>query len=112
RVGVFLRTHLPRRVVESPYFPARFKYQPRYLDLKGTKLEWSIAGTNTGWLYFFGRPDQVLGTNRWEFAPCAEVDLMNLSKIPHVYYGSSDPGKVEAFGDRSSANAIKVTVGQ
>lgn len=112
QVGVFLRTHVPRRIVESPYFPTRLKYQPRYLDLKGTRLEWSIAGTNTGWLYFYGRPDQVLGTNRWQFAPCIEGDFMNLGEIPTDYYGSSDPRRTKVFGDSSSGNAIKVSVGQ
>ena len=112
RVGVFLRTHLPRRILESQYFPARVKYQPRYLELRGTKLEWSIAGTNTGWLYFYGRPDQALGTNRWEFAPSVEADFMKLGEIPKDYYGSSDSRRAKVFGDSSSGNAIKVSAGK
>src|ERR1035438_5028679 len=45
RLGVFLRKHLPRRVVHSPYFPSRFKNQPRYLRVGDSQLEWSIGGT-------------------------------------------------------------------
>ncbi|HRY48856.1 MAG TPA: hypothetical protein P5186_12475 [Candidatus Paceibacterota bacterium] len=110
-VGVFLRKQLPRHVVQSPLFPSRYKDQPRYLDLKGAQLEWSIGGTNTGWLYFWDvgvRPRAL----RWEFAPCSETNLLGVSELPADFYGSSDPRRVEVFGDESTTNAIKVAVGQ
>ncbi|HMO64744.1 MAG TPA: hypothetical protein PKC18_16885 [Lacipirellulaceae bacterium] len=110
-VGVFLRKHLPRRVVQSPHFPSRYKDQPRFLDLKGTQLEWSIGGTNTGWLYFWDvgvRPRAL----RWEFAPCSETTLLGVRELPAEFYGASDSRRVEVFGDESTTNAIKVAVGQ
>ena len=95
-VGVFLRKHLPRRVVQSPYFPPRYKDQPRYLELKGTQLEWSIGGTNTGWLYFWdvgARPRTI----RWEFAPCSEKTLLSISELPADFYGASDPRRARCL---------------
>lgn len=110
-VGVFLRKHLPRRVVQSPHFPDRYKEQPRYLDLSGTQLEWSIGGTNTGWLYFWDVSVKT-SASQWEFAPCSETNLLGVSELPGKFHGSSDPRRVEVFGDESTTNAIKVAVGQ
>ena len=66
RLGTFLREHLPSHVVQSPHFP--FKEKPRYLDLKGTQLEWSIGTVNSGWLYFWEAGSGKSGSI-WEFAP-------------------------------------------
>ena len=113
RLAAFLRDHLPRRIVQSPHFPSRFKAQPRYLHLGNTQLEWSIGGTNTGWLYFWGiGPNRALTKGKWEFAPCAETNLMNVVRVPVVFYGFSDPRRAEVFGESSTPNAIKVSVGQ
>jgi hypothetical protein len=112
RLGVFLRKHLPQRVVQSPRFPSRFKDQPRYLQLGRRQCEWSIGGTNSGWLYFWG-----IDSNRgnmpggWELAPCAETNLLKVTQVPAEFYGSTDPRRATVFGE-SSTNAIKVTVGQ
>lgn len=109
-IGVFLRKHLPRRMVQSPNFPSRYKDQPKYFDLKGTQLEWSIGGTNTGWLYFHdpGIRPRVLA---WEFAPSSETNLLSVRKLPTDFHGSSDPRREQVFGI-STTNAINVTVGQ
>jgi hypothetical protein len=109
--GIFLRKHLPRRVLQSPLFPSRYKEQPRYLELMGTQLQWSIGWTNTGWLYFWDvgiRPRVSV----WEFAPCSETNLLSVSTLPTDFCGSSDPRRVEVFGESSTTNAIKVAVGQ
>jgi hypothetical protein len=110
-VGAFLRRHLPRRVVQSPYFPSRYKDQARYLDLKGTQLEWSIRGTNTGWLYFWDPVGVRPRASRWAFAPCSDTNLLDVSELPAQFYGSSDHHRIEVFGD-STTNAIIVAVGQ
>lgn len=108
-VGVFLRKHLPTRIVQSPSFPSRFKNQPKYMDLKGTPLEWSIGGTNTGWIYFWD-PER-LQVSAWEFAPSSETNLLSVQELPTKFYGSLDPRREQVFGN-STTNAIKVTVGQ
>ena len=79
--------------------------------MKGTQLEWSIGGTNTGWLYFrdVGVRQRAL---RWEFSPCSETNLLGVRELPADFYGSSDPRRVEVFGEESTRNAIKVAVGQ
>lgn len=110
-IGIFLRQHLPLRFVQSPGFPARFKDQPRYMDLKGVPLEWSIGGTNTGWLYFWDA-DTRRNVPVWEFAPCSETNLLSVSTLPAVFFGASDARRAEVFGDTSSTNGIKVAAGQ
>lgn len=112
RIGIFLRKHLPRRVVQSPYFPSRYKDQPRYLDLKGTRLEWSIGGTNSGWLYFWDVDTRSGSHSKWEFAPCSKTNLLSVTNLPDEFYGSLNPRIVEVFDDSSTTNAIKVSVGQ
>ena len=109
-VGAFLRSHLPRRIVQSPRFPDRYKDQPGYLDLAGHALEWSIRGTNTGWLYFWeaGGGKQ----SAWEFAPCAETNLLSVHGVATQFFGPTNPQTKEVFGDRSTTNAIPVSVGQ
>jgi hypothetical protein len=81
------------------------------MDLQGTQLEWSIGGTNTGWLYF---ADPGFGARNlgWEFAPCSETNFLNVREIPSTFHGSSDPRRAEIFGKRSTTNAINVAVGQ
>ena len=113
RLAVFLRGHLPERVVRSPHFPTRFKDQPRYLHLGRKQFEWSIGGTNSGWLYFWGI-DRNRGNvpEKWELAPCTETNLMNVTKVPAEFYGSTDPRRAKVFGESSTTNAIEVTVGQ
>ena len=109
--GVYLRKHLARRIVQSPHFPTRYKDQARYLDLQGTQLEWSIGGTNTGWLYFWD-PDSSPRVLVWQFAPSKETDLLSVSQLASDFCGSSDPRRAEIFGDSSTTNAINVGVGQ
>jgi len=110
-IGIFLRKHLPRRIVQSPGFPSRFKDQPRFMDLNGVQLEWSIGGTNTGWLYFWDA-DTRRSVPVWEFAPCSETNLLRVSAVPSDFFGSSDVRRAEVFGDTSSTNGIKVAAGQ
>jgi len=113
RLALFIRGHLPQRVVQSPNFPSRFKYQPRYLHLGRQQFEWSIGGTNTGWLYFWGiDPNRGNVPGKWELAPCSETNLMNVTSVPAEFYGSTDPRRTKVFGENSTTNAIKVTVGQ
>jgi hypothetical protein len=113
RLGRFLREHLPANVLRSPYFPDRFKDQPKYLHLGDTQLEWSISGSKTGWLYFWN-----VGTgpriSRWQFAPCGETNFMNVTATPppEDFYGPSAAGSTGAFGSGSTTNAIKVAEGQ
>lgn len=115
RLAVFLRTHLPQRILQARYFPERFKDQPRYLDLNGTPMEWSIGGDRAGWLYFWGiTSDHGLLTGKWEFAPCAETRLeaLTLAAIPSQFHGTTDPRLPELFGSGATTNAIKVQAGQ
>jgi hypothetical protein len=111
RIGVFLRAHLPRRIVQSPHFPSRYKDQPRYLDLKGARLEWSIGGPGTGWLYFWDVESRSR-VSRWEFAPCSQTNLLGVSELPTDFCGSSEPRVGGFFGESSTTNAIQVAVGQ
>ena len=110
-VGVFLRRYLPRRIVQSPHFPSRYKDQPRYLDLEGSPLEWSIGGTDTGWLYFWD-PDVRPRLWTWEFSRCADTNLLDVSEFPTDFCGSTDPRRGEVFGETSTTNAIPVAAGQ
>ncbi len=113
RLAVFLRRNLPDRIVRSPYFPACFKDQPRYLRIGNTQLEWSMGGTNTGWLYFWGlTPNRGLVKEKWEFAPCAETDFLKVTKSPVRFCGANDPLRSQVFGANSTTNAIQVVVGQ
>jgi hypothetical protein len=114
RLAVFLRDHLPARVVLSPHFPTRFKEQPRFLHLKHTQMEWSIGGTNTGWLYFHGlsRNSRKTVPGKWEFAPCNETNFMNVTRVPAEFIGATNPRRATMFGESSSTNAIAVSVGQ
>jgi hypothetical protein len=108
----YLRAHLPKRVLESPVFPARYRDEAKYVDLGGAQLYWS-AGPNGGWLYFWGRAHGGgLEMDKWEFAPCTETNLMQVAKIPSTFFGSSDPLREEVFGKTSSTNAFNVAVGQ
>jgi len=50
--------------------------------------------------------------DRWEFAPCAETNLLQVTKLPSAYYGSSDPRRDEIFGSTSSTNSFNIAVGQ
>jgi hypothetical protein len=110
-IGIFTRKHLPRRIVQSPSFPARFKDQPKCMDLDGARLEWSIGGTNTGWLYFWDA-DSRRNVPAWEFAPCSETNLLRVSTVPTAFFGASDARSAEVFGETSSTNGIKVAAGQ
>ncbi len=109
-VGGFLRKHLPTRVVLSAYFPSRFKAEPKCLDLRGAQLEWSVGGTNNGWLYF--QNAVAKRTARWEFAPCSETNLLGVSRVPKVFCGPSDSRRIELFGSNSTTRAIQVAHGQ
>jgi hypothetical protein len=113
RLGIFLREHLPNKIVQSPHFPETFKDQPRYLEFGDWQFEWSIGGTNAGWFYFWGI-DENRGCipEKWEFAPCPETDLMAVRAAPTVFYPATSPDRAKVFGDTSSTNAIKVTAGQ
>lgn len=109
-VGGFLRKHLPMRVVLSAYFPSRYRGEPKCLDLKGAQLEWSVGGSNTGWLYF--QNAAAKRTARWEFAPCSETNLLDVGRIPKVFCGPSDSRRIELFGSTSTTRAIQVALGQ
>lgn len=113
RLAKFLRNYLPRRVVQSPHFPARFKDQPRYLQVGLNQMEWSIGGTTTGWLYFWG-VDRNNGSvpGRWELAPCTQTNLLKVTDVPAEFISATHPRRTEVFGESSTTNAIKVTVGQ
>jgi hypothetical protein len=111
KIGLFLRKHLPLRVLQSPYFPERYKDQPRYLNLLGNELEWSIGDATTGWLYFWD-VKKLPRVSRWEFAPCSETNLFNVTSVPNEFYGPTNPGVTQAFIPGSSTNAIKVEMGQ
>lgn len=113
QLGLFLRKHLPNKVVQSPHFPEAFKDQPRYLKLGDWQFEWSIGGTNTGWFYYWGiTSSRGSIPNQWEFAPCPETDLAAVTSAPPVFYPATAPERTQVFGDTSTTNAIKVTVGQ
>jgi hypothetical protein len=112
-LGVFLRKHLPDRIVQSPNFPDRFKDRPRYLQLGRWQFEWSIGGSNSGWFYFSGVDGQRGNEPRkWEFALCSETNLMRVTQLPSDFCGALDPRRKSLFGEDSTSNAIKVTVGQ
>jgi len=49
---------------------------------------------------------------KWEFAPCAETNLMNVARVAVDFCGSTDPRRAEVFGNSSTTNAIEVEVGQ
>ena len=114
KVAEFLRKNLPRRILQSPYFPERYKNDlARYVDLGEAQLYWSVGGTNSGWLYFWGRGAYGgLAHDKWEFAPCIETDLRRVTEFPAVFYGSRDPALTNVFGESASTNAIKVSDGQ
>jgi len=109
-VGQFLRKHLPPKILASRYFSARLRDQPKYLELADSQIEWSIGGAKTGWLYFWDVDRKARG---WEFAPCAETNLLHLTPtaLPKQFYGASDPAIPKVFDSSSSTNAIKVTQG-
>jgi len=113
RVGVFLRKHLPDKIIRSPHFPEAFKDQPRYLKFGEWQFEWSIGGPDSGWFYFWG-VDANRGCipGKWEFAPCPETDLLAVTSAPPVFYAAASPDRARVFGDTSSTNAINVTAGQ
>lgn len=113
KVAEFLRKNLPRRFVQSRFFPDRYKNPfPGYVDLGDAQLYWS-AGPNAGWLYFWGRAASGgLALDKWEFAPCAETDLRRVTEFPSVFYGSRDPSLTNVFGAAATTNAINLSVGQ
>jgi hypothetical protein len=112
-IAVFLRTHLPRRLVQSQMFPSRWKDQPDYLDLNGNHLEWSIGGAETGWLYFWDpEPAARHRISLWEFATCPERNFLSVTNIPAVFHSGADPRRVEIFGATSTPEAIPVFVTQ
>jgi hypothetical protein len=108
--GLF-RRYIPRRVLQSPHFPSRFKDQPTYLRLGSTQLEWSTGGQDKGWLYFW-RVDVWPKTPHWEFAPSANTNLMEVTTIPSDFCGAFDPRRAAVFGEISNTNAIQVAEGQ
>lgn len=112
RLAVFLRKHLPTRVVQSPHFPDRFKNEPRYLQLGEHKMEWSI-GPNAGWIYFCGitsNGGSVYG--KWAFAPSLETNLASVAQLPAKFYTYTNSEVESIFGDGSTTNAIPVKRGQ
>jgi len=113
-VGQFLRRHLPPRILRSRHFPAYFKDQPKFLELKEVPLEWSIGGTNTGWLYFWGGLRRPKTISRWEFAPSTFTNLYTVTatSLPAQFYSATDSNVPRAFGGNSNTNAIYVAQGQ
>ena len=108
--GLF-RRYIPRRVLQSSYFPSRFKDQSTYLRLGNTQLEWSTGGQETGWLYFW-QVDVWPKTPCWEVALSANTNLMEVTTIPSDFCGASDPRRAAVFGEISNTNALRVAEGQ
>ncbi len=67
--------------------------------------------TYAGWFYFsnVGAGPRI---PRWEFAPCAETSLTSVTRVPTDFCDSSDPRRLGVFGNSSTTNAIRVSVGQ
>lgn len=110
----FLRKNLPRRVVQSRFFPQQYKNDlARFVDLGDAQLYWSVGGTNSGWLYFWGAdPRGGIALDKWEFAPSAETDLNRVFEFPTTFYSSTNLQLTNVFRESASTNAIKVTDGQ
>ena len=112
-VGKILRRLLPAAVVAAPAFPHRFKDQPRYLQIEGHRMEWSIGSATTGWLYFHA-PATWPSRPEWEFAPSKETNLLQigLRDLPQRFYGQNASNLALLFGLNSNTNALNVREGQ
>jgi hypothetical protein len=113
RAGQLLRRFLPSSIVASRYFPERFRMEPRFMDVDGHPMEWSLDGPQSGWLYFHDLEGSS-AINAWRFAPSPATSLqeMTVRNIPHRFHGANDPNMATIFGGGSSSNAISISVGQ
>jgi hypothetical protein len=102
RLAQFLNQHLPRAIRRQPAFADHFSY-PKRLHVGRFRLEWSIGGPNTGWLYFHGG---------WAFAPCAETNLLAVTSVPTDFYNATDSARPSKFGSEAGTNAIHVWAGE
>jgi len=83
-----------------------------YIRLGSSKLEWSIAGAESGYLYC---SSDDLKQGPWEFAPCSARKLSEVrpTDTRRKFYGGGDTNGANAFGQNwlQQENAIRVHVG-
>ncbi len=112
-IKAFLRDHLSKVIGRTSFYRKYLGRAPRYFELGGDELEWSIGGSQTGWIYFWGPEFNYNKANApWEFARCKETNFMAVTNVPFVFHGFADPHLGEVFGGSSTTNAIPVWVGE